>query len=281
MKGILVHSTTRENLESILSDGALYDSSKTEGEFDEGEAYKQTLNNKIFFQLVFEPITITGDYQLDKGFNNKYILLFDSSMIEEYGNKKYVKNETQEKILKNFTSKERRETYLENDVQKTKVWFNIDWYHGGFHKLSRDGKERSFNYDPKVSVEDNIKEFYDAKIREIKRTTEENYEENLELYQEALEDEEYEMTEDSKRYWNETLSSEFPKTFTHHKVKNEVVFQAKRISLKATKKSQHLLAIYSYDKSKKFMDKLEKEYPEYIFLKTPEELQEFMEIYYA
>jgi len=37
MKGILVHSTTRGNIESILINGALYDSSKTEPEFDKGE----------------------------------------------------------------------------------------------------------------------------------------------------------------------------------------------------------------------------------------------------
>jgi hypothetical protein len=280
MKGILVHSTTMENLESILSDGALYDSSKTEGEFDKGEVYKEILDNKIFFQLVFEPITITGNYKIDKGFYNECILLFDSSMIEEYGNKKYIKNEEQENKLKRYSDK-MREFYLDNNIPKTKVWFNVNWGHGGFHKLRPKKEEFSFNYNPKLALKDNIQEFYDAKLREIKRTAEENYEENLELYQEVLEDEEYEMTEEEKNSWNETLSSEFPKTFTHHKVKNEVVFQAKRISLKETKKSSHLLAVYCYYTSKKHKEKLEKEYPEYTFLKTPEELQEFMEMYYA
>ena len=94
MKGILVHSTTDYNLVSILEDKALYDSSKTDPEFDDGDTYKENIANKIFFQLVFEPIHITGIYKEEKGFLNKCLLLFDSSMMKEYGHKRYVKNES-------------------------------------------------------------------------------------------------------------------------------------------------------------------------------------------
>jgi hypothetical protein len=278
MKGILVHSTTDYNLVSILEDKALYDSSKTESEFDEGDTYKELLANKIFFQLVFEPIQITGIYKEEKGFSNNCLLFFDSSMIEEYGHRRYVKNEGQERVLKRL-SEEKRKTYLENEIPKTKVWFNINWYHGGFHKFGRQNEEYSFNYNPKTTLEENIQHFYDAKLREIKNTTEEDYEDNLEAYQEALDDKEYEMTEESKKSWEEKLSSEFPKTFTR-KAKNEVVFQGQRISLKETKKSPHLLAIYIYKKSK-FVRNIEKDFPEYRFLKTPEELQEFLKEYYS
>jgi hypothetical protein len=278
MKGILVHSTTDYNLVSILEDKALYDSSKTDPEFDEGDAYKDILANKIFFQLVFEPIHITGIYKEERGFSNNCLLFFDSSMIEEYGHKRYVKNEGQERVLKRL-SEEKRKTYLENEIPKTKVWFNINWYHGGFHVKSSRNEEYSFNYNPKTTLEENIQHFYDAKLREIKNTTEEDYEDNLEAYQEALDDKEYEMTEESKKSWEEKLSSEFPKTFTR-KAKNEVVFQAQRISLKETKKSPHLLAIYIYKKSSRFVKNIEKDFPEYRFLKTPEELQEFIREYY-
>ena len=87
------------------------------------------------------------------------------------------------------------------------------------------------------------------------------------------------MTEEEKKYWEEELKPEMPKTFTY-KAKNEVVFQAQRISLKENKKSPHLLAIYIYRKSSKFVKNIEKEFPEYRFLKTPEELQEFLKEYY-
>jgi hypothetical protein len=277
MKGILVHATPYWNIESILEDGALYDSSKTEPHSGvDDEIYQDTLNNKIFFQLIFESIDITRDYQLNKGLSDRYILLFDSSMMEEYGHKRYVKNEEQENKLKRYSGKS-REFYLDNNVQKTKVWFNIDWSHGGFHKATKNKTELSFNYNPKMELEDNIQEFYDAKLRYIQKTAPTN---DLDEYEELLEDEEYEMSEEEKNYWIEKFKPEMPKTFTM-KAQNEVVFQAKRISLKATKKSQHLLAIYSYESNKKRMEKLEKEYPEYTFLKTPEELQEFMEMYYA
>jgi hypothetical protein len=279
MKGILVHSTTDENLVSILEDKALYDSSKTDPEFDEGDAYKDALLKKIFFQLVFEPIHITGIYKEERGFSNNCLLFFDSSMIEEYGNKRYVKNESQKRILKRLSG-EKRKVYLENEIPKTKVWFNLKWFHGGFHVKSSSYEEHSSNYNPKNTLEENIQHFYDAKLREIKNTTEEDYEENLENYQEALDDKEYEMTEESKKYWEEQLSSEFPKTVTY-KAQNEVVFQAQRISLKETKKSPHLLAIYIYKKSSRFVRNIEKDFPEYRFLKTPEELQEFLNKYYG
>ena len=81
MKGILVHSTTDENLGYILEDKALYDSSKTDPEFDEGDVYKDILANKIFFQLFFEPIQITGIYKEERGFSNNCLLFFDCSLI--------------------------------------------------------------------------------------------------------------------------------------------------------------------------------------------------------
>jgi hypothetical protein len=275
MKGILVHSTAKWNIESILSDGALYDSSKTEphsGEND--EFYKELLDNKIFFQLVFESIDITGDYELNKGLANKYILLFDILMMEEYGNKRYIKSEKDKLIIKHAKNKD---FILDNNIPKTKTWFNVNWGHGGFHKLRPKKEEFSFNYNPNISLEENIQEFYDAKLSYIQKKAPTD---DLDEYEELLEDEEYKMSEEEKNYWIEKFKPEIPKTFGR-KLQNEVVFQAKRISLKETKKSSHLLAIYSYDKNKKHMEKLEKEYPEYTFLKTPEELQEFMEMYYA
>ena len=71
-----------------------------------------------------------------------------------------------------------------------------------------------------------------------------------------------------------------PKTFTY-KAKNEIVIQAKRIGLKPTKKAKHLLAVYCYDTSKNYIERLEVKYPDYTFLKSPEELQEFIKTYYV
>lgn len=272
MKGILVHSTTKNNLESILEDGALYDSSKTEPEFGDGEDYQNIIANKIFFQLVFESIPITGDYHPDKGLSNPYILLFDSSMMEEYGHKKYTQSENDKH---NFKHAKNQERFLENEIPKTKAWFNVDWAHGVFHKINRKGNEYSFNYNPELKLEDNIQEFYDAKLRYIQRTAPSK---DLDEYEELLEDG-YEMSEEEKNWWAEHFAPTMPKTFIL-KAKNEVVFQARKISLKATKKSPRLLAVYSYDTNNKFMTKLQNLYPDYSFLKTPEELQEFMEMYY-
>jgi hypothetical protein len=265
MKGILVHSTTRGNIEPILINEALYDSSKTEPEFGEGEDYTEIISNKIFFQLVFEPIMVTGNYQLDKGFQNDWILLFDSSMMEEYGHKKYTQSESDKHNFKHTKNKER---FLENEIPKTKVWFNLNWWHGVFHKLNRKKEEYSFNYNPETKLEDNIQEFYDAKVRYIQRTAPK---EDLNEYEE--------MTEKEKMYMIENFKPEMPKTFTY-KVKNEVVFQTRKISLKPTKKAKHLLAVYCYDTSKNYIERLGVKYPEYTFLKSPEELQEFMKTYY-
>jgi hypothetical protein len=275
MKGILVHSTTFPNLESILEDGALYDSSKTEGEFGHDEDYTELLDNKIFFQLVFETFDITGEHKEDEGFENSCILFFDTTLIEEYGHKKYVKSEEQKARLERLTGKQ-RETYLGNEIQKTKVWFNPNWWHGGFRLISKEKEEHSFDYNPKLSLDDNIQNFYDAKLRYIQRTAPTN---DLEEYEELLEDEDYVMSEEEKEWWIEHFKPEIPKTFTR-KAKNELVFQARRIGLNPTKKSKHLLAIYSYSFAKKF-EKLSKEYPQYKFLKTPEELQEFIKEYYV
>jgi hypothetical protein len=274
MKGILVHSTTFPNLESILEDGALYDSSKTEPEFGDGEDYQEILDNKIFFQLVFETFTITGEYKDDEGFSNSCLLFFDTALMEEYGHKKYVKSEEQKARLERLTEKKRK-TYLQNEIQKTKVWFNPNWNHGGFHLKRKDRKEFSSNYNPELSLEDNIQNFYDAKVRYIQRTAPTD---DLDEYEELLEDEDYIMPEEEKAWWTEHFKPEMPKTFTY-KAKNEVVIQARRIGLKPTKKSKHLLAIYSYDFAKKF-EKLSEKFPQHKFLKTPEELQEFIKDYY-
>ena len=273
MKGILVHSTTRGNIESILINGALYDSSKTEPEFGEGEDYEEIIANKIFFQLVFEPIVVTGNHKQDEGFSNSWILLFDSSMMEEYGHKKYTQSESDKHNFKHAKNKER---FLENEIPKTKVWFNLNWWHGGFHKLNRKKEEHSFNYNPELALKDNIQEFYDAKVRYIQCNAPKK---DLDEYEELLEDG-YEMTQQESEWWAEHFAPKMPKTFTY-KAKNEIVIQAKRIGLKPTKKAKHLLAVYCYDTSKNYIERLEVKYPEYTFLKSPEELQEFMKTYYV
>jgi hypothetical protein len=262
MKGILVHSTTLDKLESILEDGTLFDSSKTNPEFDEGEEYKDLLKNKIFFQLVPETIELTGINKEEKGFGNDILLFFDIGMLEDYGKKKYTKSKEEKEILSKMKELKRIK-YETNQIPKQKVWFNSGWYHGGFHIKSNF--QYSVNYDKNISLEDNIKNFYDAKVSQIKYKIKELKEE----YDEYKEDEDL-FSAKEEVYWEEELKPEWSKTFTY-KNKNEVVFQAKEISLK-----KYLLAIYNY---RKIYNSLEKEYPEYLFVKTPEELKEFWKIY--
>jgi hypothetical protein len=283
MKGVLVHSTTIENLESILEDRALFDSSKTDPEFGEEDGYKEMLQNKIFFQLVPETIEITGNYKDERGFSNNILLFFDIQMLEEYGNKKYTKSKEQKEKLSKL-SESKKIDYETNDIPKQKVWFNSGWYHGGFHLKPR-GFDKDFqysmNYDKTLSLEDNIQNFYDAKLTYIKyniKELEKEYEEELEYNEENPEDlsDDEEFQKEREKYWKEELNPEWPTKFTH-KAKNEVVFQPLKKD-EGIPLQKYLLAIYSYH-PKKIYNKLEKEYHEYLFLKTPKELQDFWKEY--
>jgi hypothetical protein len=271
MEGILIHSTTFDNLEYILEDGYLYDSSKTEPEFGDGDDYTELLKNKIFFQLVFKGIKLTGDYKLDKGVSNPVFMFFDSKMLEDYGYKRYTKSEKEKKLL-NKMNPSKKAQYLENEIPKYKVWFNPQWLHGGFHKINRNGLAQSVNYDPYLSVRKNIKNFYKAKVKYIK----DHKDEDLEEYEEMLEyyeNNEEKIPKEEEEWWKEHFKTGMPKTFTN-KAKNEVVFQAKKIPV------TNIIAIYSYFPQRKIYIRLQEEYPDIKFLNSPEELKKFMVKYY-
>lgn len=241
MKGILVHSTTIYNLESILEDGALFDSSKTESEFDDSDEYQELLKNKIFFQLVPETIDLTGDIKKDRGFNNEILLFFDIQMLEDFGKKKYTKSAEQKEKL-TILSESKRFVYETNEIPKQKVWFNPGWFHGGFHLVNRKGEKYSENYNKDISIEENIQNFYEFQN---------NYRKN-------------------------DIDSDKKLTNFKSEAKNEVVFQAKKINL-----DKYLLAIYSYNPKKVYKELIEeyKSKGSYKFLKTPKELKEFWKNY--
>lgn len=279
MKGILVHGTTEKGFIQILHNRALYDSSKIKElrniTKSEETVYRKNIDQKIFFQLVFETMKITGNSSYDKHIQQPVILFFDSSMIEEYGNKYYSKTQKEKEKLDRYILLSNKIKYLENKIPKKKVWFNPEWRNGVFEKIDKDKSYFSENYDPKISLNDNIENFYERQKELIFNNSSD---EKIKKYTQKIENKEY-KSEYEKQYYKDLIYPGIPKTFSTTKSQNEIVIQSRRISLKDSSKTKHLLAIYHYFPKKEFLE-LEKEYPQYTFLKSPEELQDFLKNYY-
>lgn len=141
MNGVLVHSTKGWLFETIMNDGRLKPSSVTDSK---GNDYK---GPNIFFELVPEDLSLKTRKSHFTGGLVQFIM--KPNFIEAYGKKDY-------KITSYDKELEKYGPMLYPDH---KVWFSTDWLYGMF---LNDEEDKSVNYDPTKSLQENIKLFHDA-----------------------------------------------------------------------------------------------------------------------
>jgi hypothetical protein len=156
MNGVLVHSTKPWYIETLLEEGRLKPSSVTKNE--KGNDY---LGSNIFFELVPEDISLKSKNSIFSG--GSIQLIFKPDILEKYGKKKY-RPTSYDKELEEF-----------QELPKRKVWFSNEWVYGKFYK-PHDIYE-SVNYNPKVSLYENIKLFRDL----IKNSSHKKYKQYFDL----------------------------------------------------------------------------------------------------
>jgi hypothetical protein len=151
MKGILAHSSYEEYLDIILDEGKLKPISSTNV-----KSFNEYHGSNIFFTLIPEDINVKS-----KNFfaNHSIVFYFKSDILETYGKKKF-KPTKYDKEVEEYNNKNKY-TY-----PKQKVWFNTGWNFGLFKKKNSDDL-KSINYEPDLSLQDNIKLFSDI-LHEVK-----------------------------------------------------------------------------------------------------------------
>jgi len=156
MQGFLLHSTGEENLENILQSGRLKPSSITN---KIGNDYK---GSNIFFQLVPEDINVKSKNVYFWG--GEFKLFFKYDILQKYGNKRFRPTKYDREYLQKYGS---------NKFPKYKVWYNTNWCYGSFQDYIALNKKQtkkgcfSYNYDPSLSVKENIKFFRNKKEMEL------------------------------------------------------------------------------------------------------------------
>ena len=143
MYGILVHTTSYEYLENILKDKSLKPSSITNV-----ESNNDYYGPNIFFQLITEEKELKSEKSI-YGFGNVHFFL-KPTIIEKYGKKKFIPTNYDIETMKYNSENKEFPMY--------KSWFNNAWLHGSFYKKNKEYK--SVNYNPKKSLQENIKIFY-------------------------------------------------------------------------------------------------------------------------